>query len=192
MRNGSGQYERADGAQQPSPGPHLARRPAALSIEDPAVEDPEVEETPVAEDGVHVAFELPLEIRPEDIDRLGHVNNVVYLGWIQDAAIAHWRMLATPEQQAEVAWVVVRHEIDYKRPARPGDRIVARTWVGPATHNTFERRTEILRAGDRKVLAQARTLWCPIDPKSLRPVQVSADIRARFSVEGRGASGGAE
>jgi acyl-CoA thioester hydrolase len=56
--------------------------------------------------------------------------------------------------------------------------------VGPATLNTFERRTEIIRAADRKVLAQARTLWCPIDPKTGRPVPVSAEIRARFSVEG--------
>ena len=128
-------------------------------------------------------FELPLEIRNEDIDRLGHVNNVVYVGWIQEAAIAHWRVLATPEQQAEVAWVVVRHEIDYKRPARPGDGIVARTWVGSASRNTFERHTEIVRAADRKVLARARTLWCPVDPQTGRPVQVSAEIRARFSMK---------
>ena len=146
----------------------------------------------MSEDAAHEGFELPIEIRPGDIDRLGHVNNVVYLGWIQDAAIAHWRVLATPEQQAEVAWVVVRHEIDYKRPARLGDRIVARTWVGPATHNTFERRTEILRASDRKVVAQARTLWCPIDPHTGRPVQVSGDIRARFSVERSRTSGSAD
>lgn len=128
------------------------------------------------------SFELPIEIRGDDIDRLGHVNNVVYLRWIQDAAIAHWRVLATPEQQTAVAWVVMRHEIDYKRPARLGDGIIARTWVGAASRNTFERHTEILRATDRKVLVQARTLWCPIDPTTGRPVQVSADIRARFSV----------
>ena len=127
-------------------------------------------------------YELPIEIRPEDIDRLGHVNNVVYVEWIQAAAIAHWRVLATPAQQAEVAWVVVRHEIDYKRPARPGDGIVARTWVGLASRNTFERHTEILRAADRKLLARARTLWCPVDPKTGRPVPVSPEIRVRFSV----------
>jgi acyl-CoA thioester hydrolase len=54
----------------------------------------------VAEESEREAFELAIEMRPDDIDRLGHVNNVVYLGWIQDAAIAHWRVLATPEQQA--------------------------------------------------------------------------------------------
>jgi acyl-CoA thioester hydrolase len=141
-----------------------------------------VEETLVSEDGAREGFELPIEIRPDDIDVLGHVNNVVYVRWIQEAAIAHWRVLATPEQQAEVAWVVVRHEIDYKRPARLGERLVARTWVGIATRNTFERHTEIRRAADGKVVVQARTLWCPIDAQTGRPKQVSTEVRARFSV----------
>ena len=126
-------------------------------------------------------FELPIAVQSDDIDRLGHVNNVVYLRWVQEAAIAHWRVLTTPEQRAAVAWVVVRHEIDYKRPARPGDGIVARTWVGLASRNSFERHTEILRAADGKLLARARTLWCPINPATGRPVQVAPDVRARFS-----------
>ena len=136
----------------------------------------------MSEDGAREGFELPIEIRPDDIDVLGHVNNVVYVRWIQEAAIAHWRVLATPEQQAEVAWVVVRHEIDYKRPARLGDGIIARTWVGAASRNTFERHTEIRRAADGKVVVEARTLWCPIDAQTGRPKQVSAEVRARFSV----------
>jgi acyl-CoA thioester hydrolase len=127
-------------------------------------------------------FALDITILPADIDELGHVNNVVYVRWIQDAAVAHWRVLATPEQQAAWAWVVVRHEIDYRRPARLGDALVAETWVGEATHKTFERHTEILRAADRKVLVRARTVWCPIDPVSGRPKDVSAEMRRRFSV----------
>ncbi len=130
----------------------------------------------------HVRYALPIEVLPQDIDELGHVNNVVYVRWIQDVAVAHWRVLATPEQQAAVAWVVVRHEIDYKRAARLGDQVVAETWVGVATRNTFERHTELIRATDRKVLARARTLWCPVDPHTGRSVQVSADIRVQFSV----------
>lgn len=128
-------------------------------------------------------FELPISIGPTDIDVHGHVNNVVYLRWVQDAAVAHWRALTTPEQQASVTWVVVRHEIDYKRPARLEDSIIAATWVGIATNATFERFTEIIRANDRKVLAAARTLWCPIDVKTGRPARVGQDIRERFSVE---------
>ena len=126
-------------------------------------------------------FELDIRVLPSDIDVLGHVNNVVYLRWVQDVAVAHWRAAATAQQQADVLWVVVRHEIDYKHPALLADGIIARTWVGAATRRTFERHTEILRAADRRLLARARTLWCPIAPDTFRPMQVGDDVRERFS-----------
>ena len=129
-------------------------------------------------------FELRIKILPADIDELGHVNNVVYLRWVQDVATAHWRAAAPPAAQAEIGWVVVRHEIDYKLSAGPEDEIIARTWVGPASRLTFERNTELLRASDRQLLARARTLWCPIDLNSGRPTEVSPEVRAGFSAEG--------
>ena len=131
-------------------------------------------------------YELPIAVLPDDIDDLGHVNNVVYLRWVQDVAIAHWSTAATPEQQSEVAWVAVRHESDYKLPALPGDGIVARTWVGTADSHRFERHTEILRAADRKLLARARTVWCPINRETGRLTRVSDAIRARFSTDPAG------
>lgn len=126
-------------------------------------------------------FDLPLSVVPGDIDELGHVNNVVYLRWVQDVAIAHWTAASTDAQRAEVAWVAIRHEIDYKHPALPNDAIVARTWVGTADANRFERHTEILRAADQKMLARARTLWVPISRATGRLTRVSDDVRARFS-----------
>ncbi len=129
----------------------------------------------------HEVFELPRTIAPDDIDELGHVNNVVYLRWVQDVAIAHWSTAATPEQQGEVAWVAVRHEIDYKLAALLGDGIIARTWVGTADSHRFERHTEIVRAADRKLLARARTVWCPINRETGRLTRVSDAIRERFS-----------
>ena len=131
-------------------------------------------------------FELKVAIKPADIDQLGHVNNLVYLRWVVDAAVAHWKAHATPGQQSEYLWVVVRHEIDYKRAARPNDEIIAQTWVGNAGDLTFERHTEILRATDRRVLAKAKTVWCPVNAKSGRPVRVDDDVRQRFSTTGPG------
>ena len=127
------------------------------------------------------AFEIAIEIQPTDIDELGHVNNVTYLRWIQDVAVAHWRTLAPAADQARVYWVAVRHEIDYDRPALTGDAIIARTWVGTAQGMKFERHTEILRAADRTVLARCRTLWCPISAKTGRLTKVSAEVKALFS-----------
>lgn len=126
-------------------------------------------------------FELRIVVDPGDIDQLGHVNNVVYLRWVQDVAVAHWQAAAPAADQQRLRWVVTRHEIDYTRPARAGDEIVARTWVGAASRLAFDRHTELLRASDGKTLARARTVWCPIDATSGRPTDVSAEVRARFS-----------
>ena len=127
-------------------------------------------------------YELPIDVQPEDIDDLGHVNNVTYLRWVQEAATAHWRAVAAPADQEQLYWVVFRHEIDYLHPAMPGDRIVARTWVGAATRIKFDRHTELLRERDRKPLARARTVWCPIDARTGKPTAVSAEVRAVFSI----------
>jgi len=126
-------------------------------------------------------FELRIEVASSDIDELGHVNNVVYLRWVQEAAVAHWRAVAAPRDQAALRWVVMRHAIDYKRPAFHGDTIIARTWVGTATRSAFNRHTELLREPDGRLLAIALTVWCPIDSKSGRPVRVSPEVRERFS-----------
>ena len=132
---------------------------------------------------VEQIFEIPIAVEPADIDGLGHVNNVVYLRWVQDVAVAHWRAVASAADQEKLLWIVVRHEIDYKHAAHLGDVLVARTWIGAATRIRFERHTEILRASDRVVLAKARTVWCPIDAVTGKLVSVSAEVRAAFSVE---------
>jgi len=130
----------------------------------------------------HKPFELDIPVAESDIDQLGHVNNVVYLRWVQEAAIAHWMAAATPEEKRTLLWVVVKHEIEYKRPAFAQDEIMARTWIGGASPKAFERHTEILRRSDGKLLARALTLWCPIDFKTRRPVEVGAETQQRFSV----------
>jgi acyl-CoA thioester hydrolase len=130
---------------------------------------------------VQNVFELAINITEEDIDQLGHVNNVVYVRWVQEAAIAHWNVLASAEEREKLLWVVIRHEIDYKHPALLGDAIVARTWVGEAKGLAFERNTEIVRVRDRKLLARARTLWCPVNAKTLRPTEPGDEARRRFS-----------
>jgi len=129
-------------------------------------------------------FELRIPVDAEDIDMLGHVNNVVYLRWVQDAAVGHWRARASAEDQEHLIWVVVRHEIDYKRPAYLGDEIIARTWVGKASRRSFDRHTELRRASDGQLLARARTVWCPIDRDSGKLADVSDTVRARFPTAG--------
>ncbi len=126
-------------------------------------------------------YEIEIPVKPQDIDLLGHVSNVVYLRWVQEAAIAHWFSLASDDDKKNLLWVVVRHEIDYKRQAFENDEIIARTWVGGASDRAFERHTEILRKSDMKLLAQARTVWCPIDAGTRKPKKPSPEVYKRFS-----------
>jgi len=126
-------------------------------------------------------LEVAVSVQAADIDRLGHVNNTTYLRWVQESAGAHWRKFAPAADQARLAWVVLRHEIDYKRAAYLQDGIIAKTWVGTAEGIRFERFTEPLRAGDRVLLAKARTIWCPIDLKTGMPTTVGPHIYASFS-----------
>jgi len=128
-----------------------------------------------------VRFERVFPVADADIDELGHVNNVVYLRWVQEIAVAHWRAAAPAELQAEVVWVVLRHEIDYKRPARAGDQVVGRTWVGDATGSRFERFTEFARAAGDEVLAQARSVWCPLNARTGRPRRIDPALHDYFS-----------
>jgi acyl-CoA thioester hydrolase len=126
-------------------------------------------------------FEMTVSVLPGDIDEQNHVNNTVYLRWVQDVATAHWRAIANPEAQENIGWVVIRHEIDYKTPTGLKDKILLRTWVGKASRLTFERFTEIRRNSDGQLLSKARTLWCPINAKTARPTRVPAEVRAQFS-----------
>jgi len=126
-------------------------------------------------------FEMTVSVSRDDIDEQNHVNNTVYLRGVQDVATAHWQAVASPEAQETVGWVVLRHEIDYKTPAVLGDKIILRTWVGKATRLTFERFTEIRRNGDGQLLSKARTLWCPINAQTGRPMRVPAEVRVQFS-----------
>lgn len=126
-------------------------------------------------------FELTRRVQPADLDERAHVNNVVYVQWVQDAAAAHWATLAPNGALEETAWVALRHEIDYLKPAVLGDEITIVTWVGVAEGLSFERFTEMRRA-DARVLARARTLWCPVDARTGKPQRVRGEIRARCSV----------
>jgi acyl-CoA thioester hydrolase len=127
---------------------------------------------------------LAITVQPADIDELGHVNNVVFVRWVQDAAVSHWRSLTSAEEQAAIVWVALRHEIDYRRPAFLGEPLRAETWVGPASRRAFERRTRILGPAGNDVRAEARTIWCPLDAKTLKPTEPGPELRERFSVPG--------
>jgi acyl-CoA thioester hydrolase len=125
-------------------------------------------------------FEIKIAVKATDIDEQGHVNNVIYVRWVQEAALAHWMARATKEQQERLMWLVLRHEIDYKQSAQMGDEILARTWIGMATRARFERLTSLHRAANGVLLAKARTMWCPIDAQTKRPSGITPELQEMF------------
>jgi acyl-CoA thioester hydrolase len=126
------------------------------------------------------SFSLPILVTPSDIDGLGHVNNVVYLRWMQEAAAAHWEAAASAELRDRTLWVVVRHEIDYKAPAFVDERLVARTWVGEPAGATWERFIEIRRPEGDTLLARGRSVYAALDRATGRPRRVDASLRGPF------------
>jgi acyl-CoA thioester hydrolase len=125
-------------------------------------------------------FELAFDALPEHIDELGHVNNAVWVQWIQHIAVAHWYSVADPAHDAAYFWVVTRHEIDYLRAAFEGDRVIGKTWVGEAPKGArFDRHVEFT-GKDGKVCVRAKTSWAIIDRAAGRPIRVPAEVIAPF------------
>jgi len=127
-----------------------------------------------------MAFALEIVARPEDIDELGHVNNAVWVRWIQDVAVAHWRSTADPAHVDAYIWVVTRHEIDYLGNVQVGEIVTARTWVpAPPRGARFDRHVAF-SGPDGKDKVRAISTWALIDRASGRLLRVPPAITARF------------
>jgi len=125
-------------------------------------------------------FVVPLKVRAEHIDANGHVNNVVYVGWLQEAGTSHWNARFDTDTRARWSWVALRHEIDYLRGISPdATGVVARTWVGDPEGPRFNRYVRI-EDGEGRLCAQGVSEWCLVDALSLRPHRIPADMVAKF------------
>ncbi len=129
-------------------------------------------------------FILPFIPTPSDIDELGHVNNAVWVRWIQDMATAHWNAVAAPEHVAAYIWVVTRHEIDYRGNVVLGESVTGRTWIERQPKGAqFDRRVEFVNAAG-KVIVSANTTWAMLDKTSGRLVRVPIQVAAPFFING--------
>jgi len=121
--------------------------------------------------------------RDEHIDALGHVNNTVWLDWVQQIATAHWDAAARAEDHARYYWVVIRHEIDYRGNIASGERVRATTWIEGAPQGAKSvRRVDFCDSSGRKIVS-ARTTWAMLDKETHRLVRVRAEVVAPFQGE---------
>ena len=122
-------------------------------------------------------FAIPIRILPEDIDFMGHVNNARYLNWVQDVVLQHWQKLAPADEVASKAWVALKHEITYRRPAFLDDDVIAETVLEKIAGARSFYNTVIRRGED--VLAEVESMWCCIDAATLRPARINRDVAER-------------
>jgi acyl-CoA thioester hydrolase len=130
-------------------------------------------------------YEYCHTVNHEEIDALGHVNNLAYLRWMQDAAVAHSEAQGWPTSrylEFGAGWVVRSHAIEYFCPAFCGEQILVRTWVANFKKATSLRRYTIVRPADQSLLAEAHTNWAFIGIERQVPRRIPAEISAAFEL----------
>ena len=121
-------------------------------------------------------FDLKIQVKPEDIDSLGHVNNVVYMHWMQDVATAHIEALGLglkQYQELKHAMVAVEHHVQYRKAAFLDDQLVLRTWLNDLNSLYSFRQYAIYRHKDQSLLFTASTKWACIELATGRPKRMS-------------------
>ena len=119
-----------------------------------------------------------IAIAPDDIDFMGHVNNAVYLNWVQEAVVAYWEKIAPAEDVARHLWVALKHEITYRKPAFLNDEVFAEV-ILQKVHGARAFYDTVIKRGE-DVLAEVKSSWCCLDAETLRPTRIAQDIAEYF------------
>jgi acyl-CoA thioester hydrolase len=127
------------------------------------------------------AFTYPIGVLPDDIDHMGHVNNSVYLKWVQDAVVKFWETVAPAEAVTSHLWVALQHQITYRRPAFLEDTVVADV-VANGVAGARAMFTTVIKRGE-EVLAEVQSTWCCLDSETRRPARLTLPIIRRFLPE---------
>lgn len=121
-------------------------------------------------------FEKFIKVELNEIDELGHVNNINYLKWVQSVADDHWKTISNLLIDDKIIWVVLRHEIDYFESAVENDSILLKTYIGETYGVKSERFVEMFKEG--RLIAKSKTIWCLLDKKTQKPLRISKEILA--------------
>ena len=128
------------------------------------------------ENNTYPPFRFTITVTEAHLDHLKHVNNVVYVQWLQDAAYNHWMQKVPEALHREVLWVVRRHEIDYLSGAFLGDELEITTWPGEHTGVTWQRHYTIVRLRDNQTIIKATSIWALVHRANFRPRRIDEAI----------------
>ena len=118
------------------------------------------------------------------IDENGHLNNVTYVQWMQDVAIAHANHTACTQETNVVGatWVARAHRIEYLKPAFEGEKIVILTWVATIRKVRSQRKYSFFRPSDQTVLATGETDWVFVNAQTGRPLSIPPAVANAFEL----------
>nr|WP_299033755.1 thioesterase family protein [uncultured Tenacibaculum sp.] len=119
-------------------------------------------------------FEQKHIVTSEEIDEYNHVNNVVYVQWMQNISDAHWKELSKNVENFDYVWFVIRHEVDYKNQALLGDEVTLRTWVGKTEGIRSIRHFEMYRG--ETLLVKSQTTFCLLDANTKKPKRITKEV----------------
>ena len=125
-----------------------------------------------------------IEVPPSAIDENGHVNNVQYVQWMQDAAVQHSNAAGCTQVTLDLGatWVIRSHRIEYLRPAFEKDRLVVLTWVSNFRKVRSLRKYRFFRASDKAILANGETDWVLVDAVEGRPMAIPNHLASVFEL----------
>ena len=123
-------------------------------------------------------FRHQISIAQKDIDDMGHVNNAVYVRWVQEAVVQYWKHVSPAHAQAQLLWVALKHEITYRTPLVMGDQVTALV-TATATRGSRASFTTQFWSGVR-MAAEARSSWCCVDATTRRPRRIADEIATLF------------
>lgn len=124
----------------------------------------------------------------DEEDENGHVSNVSYVRWIQDATRAHSEAVGFDRAAFETigaTFIVKRHEVDYRQGCRAGDAVIVTTTVEEIRPASAVRRTRVIRLKDGVEILKARTEWVFVAIEGHRPTRITPEILHAFALTGK-------
>ena len=125
-------------------------------------------------------LEKEITVSKNDLDDLNHVNNVVYIKWVQEIAKNHWKSLVSNEVFKNYYWVLLEHQIKYLSPAFLNDKIRLKTYIENTEGVKSSRIVEVYNKNNNKLLVTSKTIWCLLSTKTNRPFRISDEIKKAF------------
>ena len=126
-------------------------------------------------------LEKEITVSENDLDDLNHVNNVIYIHWVQEIAKEHWKSLVSNEIIKNYYWVLLEHQIKYLNPALLNDKIMIKTYIEKTEGIRSNRIVEIYNRNNDKLLVKSKTIWCLINAKTNKPNRITDEIRKAFN-----------